>query len=100
MHSYGLAYAVVAAVVATLAFYRATLAGSNPGYAALTGALAGLAWIVAVPIYLARALSQALKPRPGCDRRHCPHCGHEFEGTRRYCVGCGGQIWDDVLPDR
>lgn len=100
MHSYGLAYAVIATVVAAVAFHRATLAGSNPGSAALTGALAGLAWIVAVPVYLARFLSQALKPHPGGDRRHCPHCGHEFEGTRRYCIACGGQIWDDVLPDR
>lgn len=100
MRDYWLVYAIMATVVASLAFHRAARAGSNPGAAALTGALAGVAWIVAVPVYLAWALAQALKPHPGGDRRHCPHCGYEFEGTRRYCIACGGQIWDDVLPDR
>lgn len=39
----------------------------------------------------------ALKPLPDDGTRRCPHCGHAFERTRRWCLACGGQIWDEVL---
>lgn len=48
---------------------------------------------------LVRAAVAFLKPLPDDGKRRCPHCGHEFEGERRYCIACGGQIWDDVLSE-
>jgi hypothetical protein len=44
-----------------------------------------------------KPLLKFLRPDSTSPNRRCPHCGHEFEGTRRYCIACGGQIWDDVL---
>ena len=44
-------------------------------------------------------IREALRPRPEDLVRSCPHCGQEFEEIRRYCMACGGQIWDDVLPE-
>jgi hypothetical protein len=40
-----------------------------------------------------------LKPLPDTGVRQCPHCGHTYEGDRRYCLGCGGQVWDNVLHE-
>lgn len=48
---------------------------------------------------LVRKAAVWLKPLPDDGKRHCPHCGHEFEGERRYCHYCKGQIWDDVLSE-
>lgn len=59
--------------------------------------LAALAGVV-LAVLAARKIAALLKPLPEGKRR-CPHCGHEFEGERRYCLGCGGQIWDDVLSE-
>ena len=44
-------------------------------------------------------IRESLRPRPEDLISKCPHCGTSFEGTRRYCMGCGGQIWDEVLSE-
>ena len=52
--------------------------------------ISGMRWLLA-------KVRDLLKPAPDDGTRCCPHCGHTFEGTRRYCLACGGQIWDDVF---
>ena len=49
-------------------------------------------------IKLLQWLFPFLKPLPE-DKRRCPHCGHEYEGDRRYCLACGGQVWDNVIDE-
>ena len=60
----------------------------------LAGALA-----VVLGAFAMKRIATFLRPLPGAGKRRCPHCGHEFEGERRYCIACGGQIWDDVLSE-
>lgn len=62
-------------------------------------------WLLAFTAVVAalvaiRKLAAYLKPLPDAGTRRCPHCGHEFQGERRYCIACGGQIWDDVLSEK
>lgn len=66
-------------------------------YAAAVLGLAGLWW---TGRRLVKKIMVFLTPPPDAGQRHCPHCGHAFEGTRRYCLACGGQIWDDVLDGK
>lgn len=61
-------------------------------------------WAMAAAVALALVFATKkaiafLKPLPDDGKRSCPHCGHSFEGDRRYCLACGGQIWDDVLSE-
>lgn len=100
MHIYSVAYVLIAVVVSAVTFRRIYRSGSNGGSALVIATVAGLGWMMTIPLFLARTMVEALKPVRDDGRRRCPHCGHEFEGTRRYCIACGGQIWDDVLPDR
>ena len=60
--------------------------------------LAGAVAIV-LGAFAMKRIATFLKPLPDTGKRRCPHCGHEFEGERRYCHACGGQIWDDVLSE-
>ena len=60
--------------------------------------LAGAVGLVAAVLLVKKAVA-FLKPLPDDGKRHCPHCGHAFEGERRYCHACKGQIWDDVLTE-
>ena len=60
--------------------------------------LIGAGVVGVVLVWGFRGVARALRPLPDDGVRRCPHCGHEFEGTRRYCLACGGQVWDDVLP--
>lgn len=59
----------------------------------------GLAALMLLGALGAKKLISLLKPLPDDGKRQCPHCGHSFEGERRYCLACGGQIWDDVLSE-
>ena len=55
--------------------------------------------IILLIYFLFPHLMKMLRPLPEDLIQRCPHCGQSYEGTRRYCMACGGQIWSDVLPD-
>ena len=55
--------------------------------------------ILLMIFWLLPRVIKALKPLPEDLINRCPHCGQSYEGTRRYCMACGGQIWSDVIPE-